>query len=78
MTRHQTTGPNRNIKEANESFENVDKLKYLETAVTNENCFHEGLKSRFNLVNGCHRAVQNILSCRLLPKNVERLKNTEV
>jgi hypothetical protein len=38
----------------------------LETTLTNQNCFYEGIKSRFNWKNACLRSVQNILSYNLL------------
>jgi hypothetical protein len=67
MSRHQTTGQNHK-KVANESFENVSK--YLETTATNQSCIHDAIKSRPNSGNASRRAVLNILSSRLLPKNV--------
>jgi hypothetical protein len=46
MFHEQKVGQNRNIKTANESFENVAKLKYFGTTLTNENCIHEKIESR--------------------------------
>jgi hypothetical protein len=37
MSHHQNAGQNHNIKTANGSFENVAKLRYLGTAITNPN-----------------------------------------
>jgi hypothetical protein len=37
LSRHQNVGQNRGIKIANRSFENVSRLKYLGTTVTNLN-----------------------------------------
>jgi hypothetical protein len=43
MSRRQTAGQNHNIKAANKSLENVEKIRYLGTIVTNEraNRIHE-------------------------------------
>jgi hypothetical protein len=66
VSRHQTTGQNHYIKAANKSFENVAKLKYLGTILTNQNCSHEETKSRLNSGNACYHADENLLSSRLL------------
>jgi hypothetical protein len=62
MSRHQTAGQNRSTKVANKTFENVANFKYLGTTITNQNCFHEKIKSRLNSGNACYHAVQNHLS----------------
>jgi hypothetical protein len=46
------------------------KLKYLETALANRKCIHKEFKSRLNFGNVCCHAVQNPLSFRLVPKNL--------
>jgi hypothetical protein len=60
--RHQ----NRNIRIADESFENVAKFKYLRTALTNQNDIHDEIKSRLNSGNASYHSVQNILYFRLI------------
>jgi hypothetical protein len=71
LSDHQTTGQNHYIKKANKSFKNVVKVKYLEMALTNQNCIHQEIKISLNLGNACYHAVQNLLSYYLLSKNVK-------
>jgi hypothetical protein len=59
MFRHPNSGQSQNIKITNESFENVAKLKYLGTALTNQQDIHSEIKSRLNSGNACYHPVQN-------------------
>jgi sorting nexin-29 len=68
---HQNVGQNRGIKIANKSLENVTQFKYLGTTVTNQNLIQEEVKRRLNSGNACYHSVQNILSSRLLSKNLK-------
>jgi hypothetical protein len=67
MTLHQNAGQ----KIANRFFENVAKLKYFGTTVTNQNLIHEKIKSRLNSGDACYHSDQYDLSSRLLYKNVK-------
>jgi UDP-N-acetylglucosamine 2-epimerase len=58
-------------KVANRSFGNVSQSKYLGTTVTNQNLIQEEIKGRLNSGNACYHSVQNLLSSRLLSKNVK-------
>jgi hypothetical protein len=71
LSRHQNVGQIREIKIANRSFENVTQSKYLGTTVTNQNLIQEEIKRRLNSGNACYQSVQNLLSSRLLSKNVK-------
>jgi hypothetical protein len=68
---HQNVGQNRDIKIANRSFGNVSRFKYLGTSVTNQNLIQGEIKRRFNSTNACYHSVQNLLSSRLLSKNLK-------
>jgi hypothetical protein len=69
--RDQNAGRNLEIKIGNTSFENVSQFKYLGTTVTNQNLIQEEIKRRLNSGNACYHSVQNLLSSRLLSKNVK-------
>jgi uncharacterized membrane protein len=71
MPRHQNSGQNQNIRIANESFVKVVKFKYLGKTLTNQNDIHDEIKSRLNSGNACYYSVQNILSSRLISKNLK-------
>jgi hypothetical protein len=71
LSHHQNVGQNRDIKIANRSFENVSQFKYLGTTVTNQNLIQEEIMRRLNSGNACYHSVQNLLSSRLLSKNLK-------
>jgi tryptophan synthase beta subunit len=62
LSRHQNAGKNHDIKSTNRSSENVAKLRYLGTAVTNQNLINEKIKSSSNLGNAYYHWAQNIHS----------------
>jgi hypothetical protein len=62
----QNANQNRDIKIGNRSFENVLQFKYLGITVTNQNLIQEEIK-RILICGGS----QNLLSSRLLTKNVK-------
>jgi hypothetical protein len=71
LSRHQNVDQNRDLNIANRSFENVSKIKYLGTTVTNQNFIQEEMKRRLNSGNACYHSFQNLLSSRLLSKKLK-------
>jgi phosphoglycerate-specific signal transduction histidine kinase len=71
MCRQQTAGLSNYIRVANTSFEKVAKVKYLGATLTYQNCIHEEIRSRLNSENACYHAVHNVLSSRLLSRNMK-------
>jgi hypothetical protein len=55
----------------NSTFERVEEFKYLGTTLTNQNSIPKEVKSRFRSGNACYHSVQNLLSSRLLSKNLK-------
>jgi hypothetical protein len=49
----------------------VEEFKHLGTTLTNQNSIQEEVKSRFKSGNACYYSVQNLLSSRLLSKNLK-------
>jgi len=59
------------MKVDNSSMERVEEFKYLGTTLTNQNSIQEDIKSRQKSGNACYYLVQNILSSRLLSRNLK-------
>jgi hypothetical protein len=53
------------------AWKSVAQLKYLVTALKNQNCFRKEIKSELNHGNARYNSVRNLLPYRRLFKNVE-------
>jgi len=71
MYRDQNAGRIHSVRIYNSTFERVEEFKYLGTTLTNQNYIPEEIKSRLMSGNPCYHSVQNLLSSRLLSKNLK-------
>jgi len=71
MSRDQNAGRIQSVRIDNSTFKRVEEFKYLETTLTNQNCIAEEIKRRLKSGNACYHSVQNLLSSRLLSKNLK-------
>ena len=71
MSRNQNVGRIQNVRIDNSTFERVEEFKYLGTTLTNQNSIPEESKSRLRSGSVCYHSVQNLLSSRLLSKNLK-------
>ena len=55
----------------NSTFKRVEEFKNLGKNLTNQNSITEEIKSRLRSGNACYHSVQNVLSSRLLSKNLK-------
>ena len=71
VSRDQNAGRNHSVRIDNSTFERLEEFKYLGTTSTNQNSIPEEIKSRMRSGNACYHSVQNLLSSRLLSKNLK-------
>jgi len=71
MSRDQNAGRIHSVRTDNSTFDRVEEFKCLGTTLTNQNSIAEEIKSRFKSGNACYHSVQNLLSSRLLSKNLK-------
>jgi len=71
MSRDQNAGRIHSVRIENITFERVEEFKYLGTTLTNKNSIAVEIKIRLRSENACYFSVQNLLSSRLLSKNLK-------
>ena len=71
MSQDQNAGRNHSVRIDNSTLERVEEFKYLGTSLTNRNSIPEEIKCRLRSGNACYNSVQNLLSYRLLSKNLK-------
>jgi len=71
MSRDKNAGRIHRVRTDNSNFEMVEEFKNLGTILTNQNSIAEEIKSRLRSGNVCYHSVHNLLSSRLLSKNLK-------
>jgi len=71
VSRDQNARRLHSMKTDNSSIERVEEFKYLGTTLINQNSIQEKIKIRLKSGNACYYSVQNLLSSRLLSKNLK-------
>jgi len=71
MSRDRNAKRGHSVETDNSSVDRVEEFKYLGTTITDQNSIQEEIKSRLKLGTACYHSVQNLLSCRLLSKNLK-------
>jgi hypothetical protein len=71
MSRDQNAGRSHSVRINNSTFDRVEDFKYLGTTLTHKNSIPEETESRLRLGNACYHSVHNLLSSRLLSKNLK-------
>jgi hypothetical protein len=70
VSQDRNAGWGHSVKIDNSSIERVEEFKYLVVTLTDQNSIQEEIKSGLKLGNACYHSVQNLLSSRLLSKNL--------
>jgi hypothetical protein len=71
MPQDRNAGWGHGVKIDNRSIERVEEFKCLGETLTDKNSIQEEIKSRLKLGNACYHSVQNLLSSRLLSRNLK-------
>ena len=71
MSRDQYAGRIHIVRIDNSTFERMEEFQYLGTILTNQSTIPDVIKSRLRSGNARYHSVQNLLSSRLLTKNLK-------
>ena len=71
MSRDQNARRIQSVRTDNSTLERVEEYKYFGTTLTNQNSIAKEIKSRLRSGNARYHSVQNLLSSRLLSKNLK-------
>jgi hypothetical protein len=71
MSRDRNAEQSLGVKIDSSTIEKVEEFKYLGATLTDQNSIQEDIKNRLKLGNACYHSVQNLLSSRLLSKNLK-------
>ena len=71
MSRDENAGRSQNMRIDNRYFGRVEEFKYLGTNLTHQNSILEETKGRLKSGNACCYSVKNLLSSRLLSRNLK-------
>ena len=71
MSRDQNAGRIQSVRIYNITFERMEEFKYLGITLTHQNSIAEEIKSRLRSGTACYHSVQNLLSSRLVSKNLK-------
>ena len=71
MSRDQNAGRNQSVRIDKSTFGKVAGFKYLGTTLTIRDSNVAEIRSRLRSGNACYQSVQNLLSSRLLIKNLK-------
>jgi sorting nexin-29 len=71
MSRDRNAGRGDGVKIDNRSIERVEEYKCLGEKLRDQNSLKEEIRRRLKLGNACYYSVQNLLSSRLLSRNIK-------
>ena len=71
MSRVQNGGLSHSVRIGGRTFKSVEEFKYLGKTLTHQNSIQEENKNGLKLGNACYYSAQNLLSSKLLSRNLK-------